>query len=78
MPGAATAGSGVGMLELRGFEGDCERPILPFGRGGMIGMSLPNVLPEPLSAGTGAVAGAGLRAFVLSGRGGIGGRSDMI
>ena len=66
------------MLGLRGFEGDCERSILRFGRGGMMGMSLPNVLLEPLPAGAEAVAGAGLRAFVLSGRGGIGGRSDMI
>lgn len=49
MPGAAAAGAGssVGIEGLGGFEGDCERSILRFGRGGMMGMSLPNVLPLP-------------------------------
>lgn len=67
MPGAATEGPSVD--EVWDFEGDADRSILRFGRGGMTGRSLPNVLPLP---------GAGLLAWVLFGLGGIGGRPDIV
>lgn len=73
MLGAATCGSSV--EEVWDFDGDADRSILRFGRGGMTGRSLPNVLPLPPAAGA---AGAGLLAWLRFGLGGIGGRPDIV